>query len=230
MRAFFCIPMIFLVTLVPNCGPDFPCETNPPDELPPALDYVHGFPTGVICGDFTITGYVQDETQTDDRPSGLRRLWLTLDSIEIESLEIRMGCPESYDFSFANVQLPEMGTLELHAEDCEGNSAVLRAALIVDVFDEDPPAITWVNPTEDEVLNGSSWIFEVTVASDNEDLDVCLEVDGIALGCDDTSPYKWIVDVLESGEHSAIAIAEDSCGYQGESEVTFFVQSIKEDK
>lgn len=230
MRAFFGIPIIFLVTLVPNCSPDFPCEINPPDVLPPILDSLYGFPGNIVCGSFTINGFVLDETQTNARASGLRRIWLTLDGIEIEMLEIRADCPEGYDFEFTNVQLSEMGILELLAEDCEGNSAVLRAALIVDVFDEDPPVVTWVNPTEDEVLYGTSWIFEATVVSDDEDLDVCLEVDGIALGCDDTSPYKWIVDVLESGEHSAIAIAEDSCGYQGESEVTFFVQSIKGEK
>lgn len=223
MRAFFGFPMIFLVTLVPNCGPDFPCETNPPDELPPVLDYVVGFPTGTVCGDFTVTGYIQDETQTDDRPSGLRRIWLTLDGIEIESLEIRMGCPEGYDFSFVNVQLPEMGILELHAEDCEGNSAALKAALITDVFDEDPPSVDFLSPTEDEEFPGGSIVFEVTIESDDEDVEVLLVVDGMGIGLDDSSPYRWIVDDLGPGNHLGEAQAEDTCGNIGETQVEFTV-------
>ena len=222
MRAFFSIPMIFLVTLVPNCSPDFPCETHPPDELPPVLDYVHGFPTGVVCGDVSMFGYIQDETQTDDHPSGLRRIWLTLDGVEIENLEIRRVCPEDYDFEFSNVQLPEMGILELHAEDCQGNSAVLRAAFITDVFDEDPPVLEFLSPEDGGTYPVGEMLFEVAVASDDPDVDVVLTVDGFGMGTDSNPPYKWIVD-LGPGQHTGIAEAIDTCYGVATVEIVFSV-------
>jgi len=224
MNSLLIASLIFLITVVPQCGP-FPSKLpHPVDEIPPYLERIDAFPSSEICGTFDVIGNITDDAQEDINPTGVSRIWLTLDGSEIEDWYPSYDCPFAVEFAIANIELFSTGKLELRAKDCEGNEAILKQVIVDQVSDEDPPVPTFVFPTDGATIFGSNWIFEVAVASDNEDLDVCLEIDGVAVGCDDTIPYKWPVSDLDPGIHIALAIAEDSCGYHGESEVTFFIE------
>lgn len=132
-----------------------------------------------------------------------------------------IDCPECVDISLLNFDINGTGTLAFFAEDCDGNASILKQVVITAAYDEDPPVVTWVSPTDGETIIGTSHIFEVSVTSDNDDLEVCLTIDGFDRGCDSSSPYKWLISGLSHGYHTAIATATDGCGLQGSAEITF---------
>jgi len=177
---------------------------------------------GMVCGPLTIIGNVTDEAQTGVDPTGVAKIWATLNGTEVADFTPRAECPVSVEF-ILNLDLDASGSLKLHAEDCEGNEIIFRNTN-VDVFDEDPPFITWVFPIDGATITGSSWMFEVDIDSDNEDLEVCLDIDGLEEGCDTSAPYKWLVGNLEDGPHITTVTATDGCGCQSEVEINFEVQ------
>ena len=217
-------PIIFLITIVPQCGPYSGSRPYPADEAPPMLTRLDAWPVyGMVCGPLTITGNVTDEAQTGVDPTGVAKIWVTLNGTEIADYTPRAECPVSVEFTFTNIEITETGPLALHADDCEGNEVILNRVIVDSVSDDVDPIPSFVFPADGETIYGTSWIFEAAVVSDNEDLNVCLEVDDFLIDCDESAPFKWLVAGLEEGPHMAFVTATDECGFYGEVEIQFNV-------
>lgn len=223
MKIFIVSPMVFLISIVPMCHPYPGSHPIPADDVPPELIRLDSFPGAVVCGTFDIIGNISDEAQPGIDPTGVAKVWVTLDDNMIEEFTPQIGCPVSVEFTFTNIEITETGFLALHAEDCEGNGAILEQVIVDNISDDVDPVPSFTYPTDGETIYGSSWIFEVGVVSDNEDLVVCLEIDGLLIGCDGSAPFKWLVENLENGSHIAMASATDECGFYGEAEILFNV-------
>jgi hypothetical protein len=224
MKILLISPVLFLISIVPQCSPFSGNPPYPADEVPPELVRLDDFPSETVCGQFHITGNIADEAQLDIDPSGISRIWITLDGVEIKEWEPGADCPQAVEFTFSAIELHSTGLFQLWAEDCEENSNILQQVNIDATYDDNEPIVTFAYPTEGDTILGSAFIFEALVESDNPELSVVLEIDGMTIGSDDTAPFKWLVEDLANIDHWAHVIAEDSCGYQGEAEVLFYVQ------
>lgn len=199
-----------------------PSSDNCCDSKPPELVRWDTFPGATVCGPVDIIGNVTDVADADVDPTGVAEIWVTLDGNQIASFTPRAECPEAVEFSFTELEITGTGALALHAEDCEGNAAILKQVVVQAAYDEDPPVVTVITPSDDGITCEDSQIIEVDVASDNDDLVVCLTIDGFDIGCDSIPPYRWIVN-LDPGLHLANITAIDGCGMEGSAEITFLV-------
>jgi len=192
----------------------------PVDEHPPVLERLDVAPDEMVCGSFDIIGNVTDIAEAELDPTGVDKIWVTLDGVEIESLEPGTNCEVSVEFAFTNIEIDGPGLLALHAKDCEGNEKILHQVDIDAVFDGDPPTVTFTTPTEGATLYGSTFLIEVDVDSDDDNVTAYLEIDGFDYAPDSNAPYRWSVE-LEEGPHLANARVMDSCGNEGMAEVSF---------
>ena len=165
MKAISILAFLALLSFGCDTKNSAPCV----DEQPLELARWDAFPGATVCGPVSIVGEVCDSP--GGCVDGISRIWVMLDGDEVAESTF-IDCPECVDISLLNFDINGTGTLAFFAEDCDGNASILKQVVITAAYDEDPPVVTWVSPTDGETIIGTSHIFEVSVTSDNDDLEV----------------------------------------------------------
>jgi len=211
MRSVFLSPVIFLITLVPNCSHD--CGPRPDDDNPPVIVINSPDLSDSFCEGFSVEGTVTDND------AGIEEIILYVDGEEVELVELNNVL--HYDFEF-NVTLSDFPAscgdvdVDVVATDAEQNDSTED----VEVFlCDDSTAPVIIASTDEDTLTSEDHCTTVTVQITEDNL-VEYEVAGFVSGSENDFVFEVCGSDLEIGENALSVTAWDFCGNEGSDSIT----------
>lgn len=206
MRSLWLSPVIFLITLVPNCSTRCPSGL---DETPPRITIDSPDIDDFFCEVFTVEGHVSDEE------TGVERLKVLLDGEIIESVELYGAHSYYFEFDVGTGDFPaDCGEVEMSvvAWDEEWNESSEKVDVIL-CDDSVEPVVAMA--ADETVLTSENQCTVVTVSIDDENLDFWRIPETYLSGTESEFDFPVCGWELQVGENTLNVIAWDYCGNEG---------------